>query len=220
MRIFSLSNREVDAVSPKKGLTAEVASTSAIAPGTTVTLDTLGVSNKKVVTMAFSLNPGELYKAKIFINNKVYEFSYQSLITDLVSDVVAGMQAAADAVFDRYFNAGSSVVVTNTDPTITFTSEVNGLDFSLASASPGIGIIATTTALKSPYKSFFKLHFLNQGADPMFIRQDGFAVLVAPGGGYVYEFLNPYNGDLTVVGTAGEAFTCFATIPEASGPIK
>lgn len=103
-----------------------------------------------------------------------------------------------------------------TYPSVGFGDVFNGN----AAASPGTtveleGDLGLDLAAKKPSK--YKLWLLNKGADPMFVYQNDKPVMVVIGGAAMFEFIDPYNGDLAVIGSV-EAFTMFVTGQVANIP--
>lgn len=65
-----------------------------------------------------------------------------------------------------------------------------------------------TTEL-SPSK--YKVWVVNSGSGTMLVKQGGLTVFAVVAGSTLFEFLDPYAGDLTVTGTATDPFLIFAT---------
>lgn len=84
----------------------------------------------------------------------------------------------------------------------------------VAAADPGttvewvadLGVDITT---KKPSK--YKVWLVNGGSDVMYVYQGGNPVFAVLGGSIMFEYMDPYGGDLAVIGTAAETFTMFVT---------
>lgn len=206
-RLPSLSRRELELNSPRMGISTATTSVAAGAPGTAVTMDTLKVANKKIMTLTPVVADSQLYSIKIRSGNENYTASFTSDATATAAEISAGLNSAINAAMPA-----SSIAATDTNPSVTLTSEVDGLSFDVVVLSGSIAP-AVTNALAVVDSHVVKIWLHNAGSNPMIVRQAGNAVMIVAAGQVEYEFIDPFGGDLAVVGAALESFTIIATAP-------
>ena len=59
--------------------------------------------------------------------------------------------------------------------------------------------------------SKYKVWLVNNGSTTMLVKQGGLTVFAVAAGSTLFEFMDPYAGDLSVTGTAADPFLIFAT---------
>lgn len=202
---ISFTKRSVQSMWPLRGV-GNTSGVAATAPGTAVTLESLGMLRAELNTITPTAVNDFLYTADITFDGVTTHSEYQADASATVAEITAGLALDINTNQPAY-----SVVAVDGTTVLTLESEVRGTQFDVI-LSDNLSNVVTTANLEAD-SALVKIYLVNHGANIMYLMRDGAILLPMPGGALGWEWVSPTGSDFAVIGTAGQAFEVIVVEP-------